>query len=430
MALVYEYNSTIAGLITNIGLGKCQEAAKNDGWYIYPVNFGVSDIQGEYDSGRQDPNILWYQGLISARRVIDEHTIEFICDIPPSQTQGKKFIREVYLFAEDEEHNRFILCLGQCDVEYHPDVPVTIRMIINILNIDTVSVFKILDTCARDIDDHNHDPNAHPDIRDLISSSVGTNVVISKDTYQANVGDIISANASKNVITITLPTHPEDGDKVTVIDTHQISHYNPIIVHPYGTQKIDLCASDFILNHPGAWVTLLWNDSLKSWCVDIGGRNLTDKFVYGKAEGIYYTNYFGNLGIQRWISSQNYKIDDIVIGSDNNLYICTGDNGPLFGNVQDPTLDTSVCWTPYTPKRFVVEHTSAIIANTHIVTPAYTRGANQIQVYIQGVMALCGSRYDKHTFMEDNSVSVGKKAKRIYFYDNIPANFGVVIVKE
>jgi len=44
--------STIIGKFTNEGLTKTIEAVGNEGWFIYPTKFGVTDIKGDLDANR------------------------------------------------------------------------------------------------------------------------------------------------------------------------------------------------------------------------------------------------------------------------------------------------------------------------------------------------------------------------------------------
>jgi len=93
---------SFVGIITNAGLTAAQLAAQNNGFFIVPTGFGVSNQSGTLDPTRTSPNAgQWYTGMISSRVVIDLNTIEFVCTIPPGQLppNTQKTVNEVYLYT-------------------------------------------------------------------------------------------------------------------------------------------------------------------------------------------------------------------------------------------------------------------------------------------------------------------------------------------
>ena len=156
----------IAGVITNEGLLKCIQAASKGGWHIYPTGFAVSEELGELAETRtyETRNPTWFEGEISGRIVINVHTIEFLCTIPPESTMDSQYIREVYITARDEENNDFLLCMGQSqgDAIYDPSGSVKLRIQVSLQNYNMVDLLVFKYTQAQEIFDHNNDPNAHP----------------------------------------------------------------------------------------------------------------------------------------------------------------------------------------------------------------------------------------------------------------------------
>lgn len=166
----------IAGLVTNEGLSNCIRAMAKGGWKIYPYGFAVSDQLGPLDESRKydTMNPTWFTGEIGGRIVINVHTIEFLCTIPPQSTDENMYIREVYIISLDEAGVPFLLALGQAkgDPVYDPSGSVKLRIQISIQNVNMIDLFVFKYTQAQEIFDHNNDPNAHPDIRKGLSDLI------------------------------------------------------------------------------------------------------------------------------------------------------------------------------------------------------------------------------------------------------------------
>ena len=158
----------IQGLITNVGITKCREAALNEGFHIVPTGFSVSSIQSALDPTRTTANSgVWYQGLISSR-VPESYNIEkFICTIPPDQIPQGQYqqIREIYIWGTLNSVD-FLFAIGQPNrpVEYDPSGSVTLDVDISLVNYDLSSLLVFQYTQATEILEHQTDPNSHPEL--------------------------------------------------------------------------------------------------------------------------------------------------------------------------------------------------------------------------------------------------------------------------
>lgn len=183
----------IIGLITNVGLAESIEAQNNQGWKIYPENFGVSETKGALDPTRTTANTMWFTNVISSRVVVNANTIEFICTIPPGATGSIKYANEIYLFAKDQQNNEFLLALAQPEgtILYDPVGATTFRLLINIASIDISSLYQFNYTQATEIDEHNTDPNAHDGNMPIgnMSDVEDTEITLALDGYILQVKD-------------------------------------------------------------------------------------------------------------------------------------------------------------------------------------------------------------------------------------------------
>lgn len=165
----------LVGKITDIGLSKSVEAANNDGWYIYPRTFAVSELQGALDASRTENDTLleWYAGNISSVSIIDNNTLQFNCNIPANVDTVQKFIKELYIYAEDNLAQPFLLALAQPTAElvYDPDGELRLRLQIKIANLDLVNLYQFNYTQATEIEDHNLDVNAHPPLQNAMKQA-------------------------------------------------------------------------------------------------------------------------------------------------------------------------------------------------------------------------------------------------------------------
>lgn len=268
--------NNIKGIITNEGLSKSIEAQAREGWKIYPRAFACSEILGLFDTTRDTSSMYetWYEAPISGVVVQGVNTLEFLCTIPPGSTADNKFIREIYVTALDEADNLFLLGLGQIegDVQYNPGGATKLRILISIQNVNISGLYEFKYTQATEIEDHNNDPNAHPDIRALLTGAASSTII--NNNYFAQPGDTIFVNSQNNAVKVSLPVQNLVlGTRVTVVDVG-LAGATPgrdIIVARNGN-KIDDREEDFRIDTSGGCATFWWYPGKSSWMVDIGGR--------------------------------------------------------------------------------------------------------------------------------------------------------------
>lgn len=164
----------IFGVFTNTGIAKTIDAADNAGFYIYPKEFGVSDIAGSLDPSRTAPTAgEFYKAAISSRVVVDNNTVKVVCTIPQAQAAVIKDIKEVYLYAEDSLANEFMLALGQPseNLVYDPAGTVTLELQISLIDIDLTANYIFNNTMATELAEHETDPAAHPEIIEQLAKA-------------------------------------------------------------------------------------------------------------------------------------------------------------------------------------------------------------------------------------------------------------------
>lgn len=399
--------------LTNIGLRKSQEAANNTGYYIRPLTFGVSSQKGIYSSSRDNTFDMWYTSNISNYEVIDSNTLAFYCDIPEDAYLAEAFIHEIYLFAKDYTDTPFLLCLGQVNgLKYIPGISIQLKIIISILQFDILSTYKFEITAARDIEQHNNDPNAHADVFSQILSQ-NTGVVINNDSV-LSPNTIYYCETDKDYLHLTLPATASNGDSITVIDFTGTANENPITVS--SNTSIDGTIEDFILNTSGAKVVFFYNSKKNIWNVDIAGR-LNNKIPQGfnPNRNIYYTDYFTS-GISVYNKWTEYRTGEFVI-HENKIYRCKYSNNS--DELKIP--GESNAWEPIA-FGYARAKLYNITKNTPCIVPPYIKGSNMLKVYVDGL--LCNS----DTYYEDTEVENGNITNTIYFLDDIPEKFSVEAV--
>jgi hypothetical protein len=267
--------SVLKGLITNSGLGHCIRAADMGGWAIYPTGFGISDQLGVIEVTRSIADIkpTWYNAPISGRIVKSTNTIEFLCTIPPGVSANVMGIKEIYVFAETNAGEDFLLaiCGIEGEVSYDPAGSTKLRILITIQNLDLMDLYVFKYTQAMEIEDHNNDPNAHPD---LISAVINiTNPVIINNNYAADAGDTIFADSTLGPIVIQLV---EDdirlGTRVTVVDVGWAVEEAGHEIRVQSSKAIDNQKRPFIFDLEGGYVDFVYYPALSSWLVNVGGR--------------------------------------------------------------------------------------------------------------------------------------------------------------
>lgn len=319
--------SVLKGLITSEGLANCIRMANNGGWHIYPTKFCVSDVIGEIDATRTTLDMFetWYEAPISGRIVQNSETIEFLCTIPPGASADTRYIREIYLLAETTDGAQFLL--GLCGIDgtavYDPAGSIKFRIIVSIQNLNLMNLFVFKYTQAAELEDHNNDPNAHPDLSAAIEG-VGKPTII-YNNYTASAGQTLFVDTSSGPITIQLPrTGLKSGTKIEVIDVGWQCHIPGKEISIVSVDHtIDKRRAALILNQRGAAVRLLYWPNWKGWCLDIGGRFYADidHEVDLEEKELLYTTYLG-------------KTDVVNIGDPGEETVKIGDT--VFVNTGDP----------------------------------------------------------------------------------------------
>ena len=159
----------IQGVICDLGVTKCRDAANNEGFYIYPIKFSVSNVQSDLDPTRTTANSgVWYEAPISSRVVVSTNTVKFICTIPPALIipNPTEYIKEIYIYGEDSLNVPFLFAIGQPSTTliYDPSGSVNLDLDISLTNADLSSIIVFQYTQATELSEHVIDPNSHPDI--------------------------------------------------------------------------------------------------------------------------------------------------------------------------------------------------------------------------------------------------------------------------
>jgi hypothetical protein len=167
----------LIGTFTDIGIDKSRDAANNLGFKIVPTGFEVSNAQTPggipaLQALTSSNAGVFFTGLVSSAIILGSETVQVSVTIPPGQTVSEEAINEIYLYAKDIDNNDFLLAVGQpasgSNILYSPDGESTLRLQLRLTNTDITSFIQFDFTQAVEISEHNQDPNAHPDIRDLL----------------------------------------------------------------------------------------------------------------------------------------------------------------------------------------------------------------------------------------------------------------------
>ena len=269
---------TIIGLVTDEGLSKSQIAQLNVGWKIYPREFAFSSSAGTFSTSRTYASInpTWYRAAISAVNVLGPSSLELICTIPPGATVNTETVAEMYIIAKDNSDVEFLLALGQPNgsVTYDPAGSSKFRFIVTIANLNLSSLYVFNYTQAAEIEDHNIDPNSHPDLRALITGG-GYTYHINGD-YNSSLGTILLADTTVNPVTVYLPsTSLTLGGFVEVQDVGKVVETvgHELYIDRNGN-TIDGLAENFQIDKNGGKTRFTWDSTMNTWIVDIGGRLL------------------------------------------------------------------------------------------------------------------------------------------------------------
>lgn len=168
------------GTLTSVGLDFIREANLNPGFRIFPSKFATSNqttvggipalkLLTAANAG------VFYQGLISSGVLVGSETVQVSGTIPPGQTVGQESVNEIYIYAKDVNDVEFLLAVGQplsgSNILYDPSGETTLRLQLRLTNADLTDLITFSFTQAVEISEHNQDPNAHPDIRDLLEKA-------------------------------------------------------------------------------------------------------------------------------------------------------------------------------------------------------------------------------------------------------------------
>ena len=318
--------SVLKGLLTSEGMANCIRMASNGGWHIYPTKFMVSDIIGDIVATRTTLDMFdtWYEAPISGRIVQSAECIEFLCTIPPGVAADMMYIREIYIMSETTEGQEFMLALCGIDgtASYDPAGSLKFRVMVQIQNLNLMDLFVFKYTQAQELEDHNNDPNAHPDFAAAISG-VGKPTVVFNN-YVASEGQTLFVDSSGGPIVIQLPrTGLRAGSKVEVFDIGWHCHIPGKEISIVSVDHlIDRRTAQFVLNQKGANVRLLYWPNIKSWVVDVGGRFHAD-IDHDPDENkttLLYTEYIGKY---ETINIEDPGISYVKIGD--TVFIRTGD---------------------------------------------------------------------------------------------------------
>jgi hypothetical protein len=269
---------TIIGLVTDEGLSKSQIAQLNAGWKIYPREFAFSESAGTFSTSRtySSLNPTWYRAAISAVNILGPSSLELICTIPPGMTVATKNVAEMYILAKDNNDVDFLLALGQPQgaVTYDPAGSSKFRFIVTIANLNLSSLYVFNYTQASEIEDHNIDPNAHQDIRNLITGG-GYTYRITGD-YNSDPGRVLLADTTTGPLTVYLPSAGLSlGSFVEIQDVGRVVETagHELYIDRNGN-TIEGVADNFQIDKNGGKVRFTWDSTALTWIVDIGGRLL------------------------------------------------------------------------------------------------------------------------------------------------------------
>jgi hypothetical protein len=98
-------------------------------------------------------------------------------------------------------------------------------------------------------------------------SSFGADAVVNRtltSSATVNSGERIFANSTSAAFTITLPSAPNDGDTIQIIDVAGIFATNNVTIARNGL-KIQNLAEDLVLNLNNAAITMIYSGATFGW---------------------------------------------------------------------------------------------------------------------------------------------------------------------
>lgn len=278
----------ILGIFTDLGISKAIDAESNAGFKIHPMTFGVSRDIGTFATSRTAPNAgMWYQAAISSAVKIDQNTVKIVCTIPQNASLVNEDIKEIYIFGEDEFFVEYLLCLGQPTevIRYDIDGTTTLELQMSLVNVDLTDNMIFNNTMAIELEEHESDPNAHPEIAKALAKH---GIFIPLGSYPFNRRgqsvefpvEFAGTNASF--------TH----GGVTFTATYNGTELNTKTIVFDGIKSVDVLRAEFnAINYPdtvehngvGTEVLSAITKTL------VGGTYLVDEgdFVYKDVDGLY-----------------------------------------------------------------------------------------------------------------------------------------------
>ena len=158
-------------LVTDEGLKKIREVTLHPGWKIEPTIYKLASTHGEFTEERTYDTIepVWYSSILSGAYPVDEGKygqIIFSVVIPPNAEILDTKIEEIYFICKDRNGQEFLYGIAQPnqDLYFTPGVTQSYAFVFTINNINVPNTYIMNYTFPQDIEDHNHDPNAHDNI--------------------------------------------------------------------------------------------------------------------------------------------------------------------------------------------------------------------------------------------------------------------------
>lgn len=155
-------------ILTDQGISNSIIAQQEKGFDILVKGFGVSETAGELESDRTTTNPEWYTGALGAGIRINNNTVELRFSIPAGADTVDRYVKEIYIYADDNLGGQYLLAIAQPDPDrlYTPSGALIFRIQMTIQNINVGDIYQFIYTQAQDISEHDENPNAHPLLRE------------------------------------------------------------------------------------------------------------------------------------------------------------------------------------------------------------------------------------------------------------------------
>ena len=150
---------------------------------------------------------------------------------------------------------------------------------------------------------------------DVLGVSLGADWQASIKTanFTAEAGKGYLVNSSSSTVTITLPSNPTIGDKISVIDYSSSASANNIILS--STNNIEGSSGDKRINYNKASVNLVYLDSTKGWLVESAANESSSALVESYSSGVEAynagntTDGFYNIKLPSWSTAKSVYCD-------------------------------------------------------------------------------------------------------------------------